>query len=118
MGHPPDRWDWPESLDAMQAAPRHHKVLLENERVRLREAWVAPGDTVPVHPHRRPGVLHAISSSGFVRRDPNGAVLFDSRIAQPPPARATVVWGTALAPHSVTNVGAREVRIMAVEVRR
>ena len=34
-------WGWPEFLDAMQAAPDHHIVLLENEHVL--EAFVAPG---------------------------------------------------------------------------
>ena len=34
-------WGWPESLDAMQAAPDHHIVLLENQHVL--EAFVAPG---------------------------------------------------------------------------
>ncbi len=26
---------WPDSLDAMLAAPEHHEGLLENERVRI-----------------------------------------------------------------------------------
>lgn len=72
-------WPWSESLDAMQATKNHHKVLLENDQVRVLEAWVAPGDTVPVHTHRWPGVIHVVSSSHFVRRDANGTVLVDSR---------------------------------------
>jgi hypothetical protein len=111
------RWIWPESLDAMQAAPEHHKVLLENEHVRVLEAWVAPGDTVPVHTHRWPSVLHVVISSDFVRHDPNGKVVLDSRNGTPPAAGA-VVWGAPLAPHSLTNVGAHELRVIAVEIKR
>lgn len=28
-------WDWPGSLDAVVAAPEHHAVVLENDRVRV-----------------------------------------------------------------------------------
>jgi len=118
MADTPDPWAWPESLDAMQAAPDHHKVLLENEHVRVLEAWVAPGDTVPVHTHRWPSVLHILSSSGFVRRDPAGHVVLDSRAGTALPAAGAVAWGAPLTPHSLTNVGTRELRVIAVEIKR
>jgi hypothetical protein len=118
MADSQDPWKWPESLDAMQAAPGHHKVLLENDHVRVLEAWCAPGDTVPVHTHRWPSVLHVISSSDFVRREPSGTVVLDSRTGTPPPAPGAVVWGAPLSPHSLTNVGAHDLRIIAVEIKR
>jgi hypothetical protein len=71
-------WPWPESLDAVVAAPEHHAVLLENERVRVLEARVERNDTVPVHTHRWPGVQCVLSFADFVRRDTAGAVLVDS----------------------------------------
>jgi quercetin dioxygenase-like cupin family protein len=112
-----DNWAWPESLDAMQAAPEHHRVLLENEHVRVLESWVAPGDTVPVHTHRWPGVLHVLSWSDFVRYSPAGAVVLDSRHGDSAPQPGTVLWGNALSPHSLKNVGASELRIVTVEVK-
>lgn len=30
-------WPWPDPLDAMTAAPRFHRLLFENERVRVLE---------------------------------------------------------------------------------
>ena len=113
-----DRWSWPETLDAMQAAPDHHKVLLEYEQVRVLEVWVAPGDTDPVHTHRWPSVLHVLSSSDFVRRDPAGVVALDSRNGPRPPAAGTVIWGAALAPNSLTNARTRELPAIAVEIQR
>lgn len=50
--------EWPDSLDAMVAAPEHHEVLLENERVRVLDSRIKPGDTVPVHTHRWASVLY------------------------------------------------------------
>jgi hypothetical protein len=51
--------EWPDSLDAMVAAPEHHEILLENERVRVLDSRIKAGDTVPVHTHRWPSVLFA-----------------------------------------------------------
>jgi len=34
---------WPESLDAMIAAPEHHEILLENDRVRVLDTRPGPG---------------------------------------------------------------------------
>lgn len=72
-------WEWPDSLDAVAAAPEHHSVLLENERVRVLEARVVAGDTVRRHTHRWPGVQYVMGFAEFVRRDGDGEVLVDSR---------------------------------------
>ncbi len=42
---------WPESLDATTAAPNHHEVLLENDRVRVLDTRIGPGERTPVHTH-------------------------------------------------------------------
>ncbi len=110
-------WTWPDSLDAMQAARDHHKVLLENDHVRVLEAWVSPGDTVPVHTHRWPGALHIVSGGHFVRRDAKGTVLVDSRQKGTPLQAGTVLWGAALPPHTLENVGTQELRTITVEVK-
>jgi len=47
-GRGTDNWEWPDTLDAVAAAPAHHVVLLENEHVRVLEARVEAGDTVPL----------------------------------------------------------------------
>ncbi|OGX87506.1 hypothetical protein [Hymenobacter coccineus] len=35
-------WPWPDSLDAVVAAPQFHRVLFENDRVRVLEVTVGP----------------------------------------------------------------------------
>jgi len=74
-----DGWEWPDTLDAVVAAPDHHSVLLENDRVRVLDTRVERGDTVPVHTHRWPGVQYFVSFADFVRRDADGELLVDSR---------------------------------------
>jgi quercetin dioxygenase-like cupin family protein len=110
-------WPWPATLDAMSAAPEHHTLLFENEYVRVLDAHVKPGETVPVHTHCWPGVLYILGVSDFVRRDPDGNVILDTRdsAAQAPPGSA--VWGEALTPHTLENVGSHELRNITVELK-
>ena len=114
----PEPWLWPDSLDAMEAAPDHHKVLLENEQVRVLEAWVGLGDTVPVHTHRWPSVVQLVSCSDFVRFSPDGQVVLDSRNGRKSAVPGSIVWVPALPPHSLTNVGTQELRAIVVEIKR
>jgi hypothetical protein len=71
---------WPASLDALVAAPRQHHLLLENERVRVLDTRIEPGDTTPIHTHQWPAVHYVLSWSAFVRRDAFGNVLVDTRV--------------------------------------
>jgi hypothetical protein len=40
---------WPASLDAVVAAPADDRVALENDRVRVLDVSVAPGERQAVH---------------------------------------------------------------------
>ena len=111
-------WPWPASLDALSAAPRHHTLLLENERVRVLETRIPPGDVVPVHTHCWPSVLYVLSWSDFLRRDASGTVVLDSRAAGPAGSPPSVVWLEALPPHSLENVGSAEIRLISVELKQ
>jgi hypothetical protein len=44
-------------LDAVVAAPKHHKVIFENERLRVLEVTLEPNDEEPIHHHRWPSVF-------------------------------------------------------------
>src|SRR5215831_20144022 len=88
-------------LDAMTAAPEHHKVLLENEYVRVLDTRLGPGEQTPVHAHQWPAVLCVIGWSDFVRHDAEGRVLVDSKAAGLAPALGTSIWGGPLPPHYV-----------------
>ena len=48
---------WDPALDAVAAAPHHHKVLFENDRLRVLEVTLDPQDEEPVHHHRWPSVF-------------------------------------------------------------
>ena len=114
FGEPADA-AWADALDAVSAAPAHHTVLLENSRVRVLDTRIAPGETVPLHTHCWPGVLHVLSWSDIVRRDAGGRVVLDTRVTPMP--RPHVIWSPPLPPHTLENVGATEIHIICVELK-
>jgi hypothetical protein len=110
-------WPWPDALDAVVAAPEFHAVLFEDERVRVLDGIVRPGETVPVHTHRWAGVLYVLGSSDFVRRDPEGTVLVDTRVSGRAPIAGAASWGMPLTPHTFENVGSTDFHTVTVEMK-
>ncbi|HZB88750.1 MAG TPA: hypothetical protein VE291_08855 [Terracidiphilus sp.] len=110
----PTDHEWPDALDALIAAPEHHALLFENDCVRVIEARVPPGQTVPLHTHRWPAAQYVLSWSDFVRRDAAGETQLDSRMAGML-APGSAAWSAPLGPHTLENVGTAELRVIAVE---
>lgn len=47
-----------QNYDAVTAAPTSHRVLLEDEKVRVLHVEIAPGATEPMHEHRWPSIMY------------------------------------------------------------
>lgn len=108
-------WPWPDSLDAVVAAPKHHQLVFENDRLRVLDTRIPAGDLVPVHTHRWPAVYYTIAPGQFVRRDGEGNVLLDTRIHSHPTGKG--VWIDSLPPHSIENVGVTEIHLISCELK-
>ncbi len=67
-------WSWPDELDALVAAPANHRLVFENDEVRVLDTRIGPGETVPLHTHRWPAVIYVITSDHVVRRNIDGEV--------------------------------------------
>lgn len=104
-------------LDAVVAAPKFHRPILENASVRVLETVVEPGETVPVHTHQWPAVTVVFQGSELLRHDDSGNVLWDSREAGGGPEDGTAGWTPPLGPHTLTNVGERTLRVITVEIK-
>ena len=52
-----DPVNWDPDLDAVVAAPKNHRVLFENDNLRVLEVILEPGEEEPVHHHRWPSVF-------------------------------------------------------------
>jgi hypothetical protein len=104
-------------LDALASAPDNHIVLLENDKVRVLDTKVAPGCRTPIHAHEWPAALYVLSWSDFIRYDPEGNILVDSKAMGLKAEVGAALWSAPIGPHYVQNVGASELRIIAVETK-
>ena len=115
--NPESNWPWPEELDALKAAPQHHKLLFENECIRVLDTCIPPGDITEIHTHKWPSSLYIISWSHFIRYDKDGNILLDSRTLAASPAPATALWSDPLIPHALKNIGAADLHVISVEIK-
>jgi len=96
--------------DPVKVAPTVYKVLVENERVRVLEATVKPGETVPFHSH--PAYSAYFLAGGTAR-------FFSS----PTDTGVVVELKTGVAnwsdgeTHSAKNIGATTIRLLITELR-
>lgn len=96
--------------DPVVVAPQNHKVLLENERVRVIEFRSKPGDKIVMHEHPayivydiRPGRLKITKPDGTSRTDPGDEA-------------GEATWQEAGA-HALENVGDTETVALLVELK-
>lgn len=112
-----EAWTWPDSLDALAAAPASHRLLFESDAVRVIETRIAPGETTELHTHRWPGALYVLSFAHFVRRDAAGEVQVDTRNGAPLAEPGTVVWSGQLPPHTLENVDTQPIHVIGFELK-
>lgn len=104
-------------LDAVAAAPEHHRVIFENQHVRVLDTMIGPGETVPVHVHGWPSVVYTLETSDFVRRNAVDGSILDSRETAVAVPINKPIELPPLTPHSITNVGERTMRAISVELK-
>jgi len=113
-----DPADWPKALDAVVAAPGNHKVLLENDKVRVLEVTMAPNTVEPLHSHQWPSVLYIQSAGDFIDRDADGNVIMDTRQLPESFEFPMTLWKKPEAPHSVENLSDTiTIRLIRVEMK-
>ena len=108
---------WPQSIDAIAAAPGNHHVLLENDQVRVLDVVVPPHTKEPVHAHCSPSVLYILEASAFIDHDANGKVLLDTRELEAPLTFPMTMWKGPEAPHSVENLSDKPLHLIRVELK-
>ena len=106
-----------KDLDGPVAAPDHHRVLFENDRVRVLQTLVPVGEIAPVHTHLTPHLLIVDSGSHFVRRDPTGAVMLDTRAADPPFVMPPYSVSDGVPIHTLENTGTDVIAVIAIELK-
>ena len=57
MPQPVSAWNHPDSLDSVNAAPENHRVVYEDDIIRLLEVVILPGEKEPLHGHKYSSVF-------------------------------------------------------------
>ena len=110
---------WPKSQDAVVSGKRNHKVLLENESVRVLEVSVLPGETEALHHHQWPSVLYFMDAGDFIDRDAHGNILLDTRTLPEPLKFPLTKWKAPEAAHAVENLSkTKTIRLVRVEIKK
>jgi len=110
--------NWPAEMDAVAAAPDNHKVLLENDQVRVLEVYLAPEEKEPLHHHKWPSVLYIQEAGDFIDYDIDGKVIFDSRKLTEPLSFPLTMYKKPEAPHSPVNLSkTKPIRLIRVEMK-
>jgi quercetin dioxygenase-like cupin family protein len=93
--------------DAAKVAPHVYKVVFENERVRVLEVTMEPGDHTEMHSH--PDYVVYLLSDGKVR-----FTAADGETAELELPAGAVMWREA-EEHSTDNVGGTAIRALFFE---
>ncbi len=109
-------WPWPAEMDAVAAAPASHRVLLDNDRVRVLEVTIEPGTREPEHTHQADSVM-ITDGPARIRYYAGGALRFESRAHPEHPPGARVSWMEPEGPHSVENIDRRRYHAIRVELK-
>ena len=105
-----------DELDGAAVAPDNHRVLFENDEVRVLETTIRAGEVTPVHTHLAPTAMYVLSGSHFVRRDELGAVVVDTR-ANPDFVLPRVLWSAGTPKHTIENTGEDDLVVIGVELK-
>jgi hypothetical protein len=105
------------AFDGVAAAPNNHKVIFENDDVRVIETTIAVGEVTPLHTHLAPTLQYILSGSHFIRRDEQGATMVDTR-ATSGFVLPRVQFAAATPLHTIENTGEDALIVIGVELKR
>ena len=109
-------WPWPQTMDALLAAPGSHRLVLENDRVRVLEVVIEPGAREPEHTHQAASVM-IVDEPARIRYYQGDALLFESQAHPPSAPGVRVRWMEPEGPHSVENIDQRRYHAIRVELK-
>jgi hypothetical protein len=110
-------WPWPDSMDAVSAAPKNHKVLYEDERVRILEVTVELGEKENLHDHRWPSILIIDSPAKKKEYTSDGQIISTDKPPAETPLPLLVRMGPTK-PHAIENLDTNVLHLYRVELKK
>jgi quercetin dioxygenase-like cupin family protein len=109
-------WPWPDTMDALLAAPASHRVLIDNDQVRVLEVVIEAGAREPEHTHRAPSVM-IVDQPARIRYYTRGELTFESAEGSATSPGPRVSWLEPEGPHSVENIDKQPYHAIRIELK-
>jgi len=122
-------WPYPIVYDAINAAPNNYKLLFENNKLRVLEVTVRPGETTPMHGNPYPHVLAfnslTLDSPDITDKklDPSSALNGQGAGRAPAPRTHNLTEPMCMtmaprAPHAIHNGGSVPLHYYQIDYKR
>jgi hypothetical protein len=117
------KWVWPDSLDAMSAAPENHKLLYEDKDVRVLMVMLDGKKSEPIHTHKWKSIMWIAKPivpcqiNNYRKVDNGQLVKSDSLLIKEMPIDLGQLIGPE-GPTSITNLGPENGVAYRVEFKR
>jgi len=89
------KWTWPDSLDALKAAPENHKIVFEDSNVRILQVLLDGRKAEPIHTHRWKSVM-------WITKPAVPCMIYQYKLDK---NNKFVVSDSVTIPHMDTNIG-------------
>ena len=97
--------------DVLKAAAKAYRLLMENEKVRVLDIRLKPGEKAPMHNHPSSHVVYVLNNARFKLTFPDGKTgEFDLKAGQ-------ALWLEA-GSHATENIGTTEGHNLVVEIKK
>lgn len=117
------KWVWPDSLDAMRAAPENHKLVYEDNDVRVLAVMLNGNKSEPIHTHKWKSIMWIAKPivpckiDNYQKGDNGRLVKSDSVLIKEMPINLGQLIGPE-GPTSITNLGSDSGVAYRVEFKR
>ena len=109
---------WDPDQEAVKAAPKNHRVLLENDELRVLEVTVRPGERENAHHHRWPSVMIIDARPKYINYDKDGNEIPPAVKLAAAPEMPLVVKLPAQATHDIHNLDSYAFHAIRVEYKK
>lgn len=97
--------------DVLKAAANTYKLLMENEKVRVLDIILKPGEKAPMHNHPSDHVVYVMADAKFKLTFPDG------RISEVGLKTGQTLWMEA-GSHATENIGTKDGHNLIVELKK
>jgi quercetin dioxygenase-like cupin family protein len=98
------------ALDPVKVDPKHYKVEMENDQVRVLRVKIGPKEVVPMHEHTLNRVVTYLTDQDF------SVMGADGKIEHPTHKAGEVSWG-GMAKHKEENLSDKPFEVVVVELK-